>query len=203
LGLVQHLLLVYGFIRIRVTGVRVVLRTRTSCASTRVVTCSRSWAHTRHIRSGCACGRSSRLRAARSVSATTISTQRSAALRAHRARALGAAPSSHLGGIGFDLVLAALAPDGRLTWAAAALSAIGGAGSTAKSLLTEDKANRLQTSNQQSQGVKSDRPTRRRVAKRYRDRQNLYDSPLEGDGFEPSVPRGTTWVSRGAHLTSA
>jgi len=89
LGLVQHLLLVYGFIRIRVTGVRVVLRTRTSCASTLVVTCSRSWAHTRHIRSGCACGRSSRLRAARSVSATTISTQRSAALRAHRARAFG------------------------------------------------------------------------------------------------------------------
>src|SRR5262244_1667769 len=89
LGLVQHLLLVYGFIRIRVTGVRVVLRTRTSCASTLVVTCSRSWGAplTRHIRSGCACGRSSRLRAARSVSATTISTQRSAALRAQRARA--------------------------------------------------------------------------------------------------------------------
>ena len=37
LALVQHLLLVYGFIRIRVTGVRVVLRTRTSCASALVV----------------------------------------------------------------------------------------------------------------------------------------------------------------------
>src|SRR5215831_17277813 len=28
------------------------------------------------------------------------------------------------------------------------------------------------------------------------------DSPLEEAGFEPSVPRDATWVSRGAHLSS-
>jgi hypothetical protein len=35
-------------------------------------------------------------------------------------------------------------------------------------------------------------------------RRALYeDSPLEETGFEPSVPRDTTEVSRGAHVVSA
>ena len=41
------------------------------------------------------------------------------------------------------------------------------------------------------------------VATRVKATPSSLDSPLEGSGFEPSVPRDTTKVSRGSHIGAA